>query len=71
MGSKRSSKLVAASLRASAATHKPESGLCSKRKHILLAFVRQTDVKTSKPSLPQKIVLRPTRVCPTWDDPEN
>jgi hypothetical protein len=30
---------------------------CLKRKHILLAFVRQSDVKTSEPSLPQKLVL--------------
>ena len=40
---------------------------CLKRKHILLAFVRQCDVKTSEPSLPQKLVLYPTRVSAQLD----
>jgi len=31
-----------------------EQTLCLKRKHILLAFIRQSDVKTSQPSLPHK-----------------
>lgn len=67
---KSSSKLVAASHPASAPPN-PEATLSLRRKHILLAFVRRSDVKTSKPSLPHQIVLRPCRISPTWPDPEN
>jgi hypothetical protein len=58
-----SSKLMAATPPAFAPLHRlAENTQCLKRKHILLAFVRQSDVKTSEPSLPQKLVLHPTRV---------
>jgi hypothetical protein len=40
---------------------------------ILLAFLIQTDVKTSESSLPAKfvLVLQPTPNLVTWPDPEN
>jgi hypothetical protein len=63
-----SSKLMAATPPAFAPLHRlAENSPCLKSKHILLAFVRQSDVKTSEPSLPQKLVLYSTRVSAQRD----
>jgi hypothetical protein len=61
-----SSKLMAATPPAFAPLHRlAKRSQCLKRKHILLAFVRQCDVKTTEPSLPQKLVLYPNSgSCP-------
>src|SRR5690349_7599339 len=67
-----SSKLVAGDPPAFAHLRRPGAGTqCPKRKHILLAFARRSDVITSEPSLPQKLVLLPCRIWPTWPDPDN
>src|ERR1700746_1677944 len=67
-----SSKLGAGDPPAFAHLRTPEVGPhCPKRKHISLPLARRSAVITSEPSLPQKLVLLPCRIWPTWPDPEN
>lgn len=59
-----SSKLMAATPPALTTAFRPiGSAQCLRSKHMLLAFVRQSDVKTTEPSLfRQNLVLRSTRL---------
>jgi hypothetical protein len=68
-----SSKLMAATPPAFAPLHRlTERTRCLKRKHILLAFVRQSDVKTSETFASAKARVSPNSgFRPTGLDPKN